>query len=312
MSDTAAPFDRRAVRAHRDRAALKFSDRDFLFRETADRLMDRLGDIRRGFPAVLDLGCHAGGLGARLKARSGTVDIVQCDLSPRMARAARTVNAIATAAADEEALPFAPSSFDLITSNLSLHWVNDLPGALVQVRTALKPDGLFLACLLGGATLCELRAAFMDAELSQEGGVSPRVSPFADVRDGGDLLTRAGFALPVADLDTIRVGFPDTFRLMQDLQAMGEANAVTERRKTVTRRATIMETARFYPQASGQAGPDSGIEARFDVIWLAGWSPGPGQPKALRPGSATARLADALDVQEHGTGDTPPPPGRGR
>ncbi|MCZ6885614.1 MAG: methyltransferase domain-containing protein [Alphaproteobacteria bacterium] len=317
MSDTAAPFDRRAVRAHRDRAAAKFSERDFLFRETADRLMDRLGDIRRKFPVLLDLGCHAGDLGARLKARDGAAHIVQCDLSPKMAGAARDRNGIATIAADEEALPFAPSSFDLITSNLSLHWVNDLPGALLQARKALKPDGLFLGCLLGGTTLSALRAAFMEAELSQEGGVSPRVSPFADVRDGGDLMARAGFALPVADLDTIRVSFPDALHLMRDLQGMGEANAVTERRKAPTRRATIMETARLYPhgpaqeggqEESQEGGENNRIEARFDVIWLAGWAPGPGQPKPLAPGSATARLADALNTEELRPGDTTPRP----
>jgi SAM-dependent methyltransferase len=304
MNDSPAPFDRQAVRAHRDRAAADFAERDFLFRETADRLVDRLDDIRREFSAILDLGCHAGGLGATLKTRSGISRLVQCDFSPLMAETARRTNGIATFTADEEALPLAEASFDLITSNLSLHWVNDLPGALVQLRKALKPDGLFLACMLGGATLSELRTAFMEAEMTQEGGVSPRVSPFADVRDGGDLLTRAGFVLPVADLDTIRVSFPNPIQLMRELKGMGEVNAVAERRKSLTRRATMLGMARLYPQASSEDADDTRIEARFDIIWLAGWAPGPGQPKPLSPGSAQTRLADALNVEERGAGET--------
>ena len=244
MSDDAAsppaPFDRRAVRAHRDRAAAGFTRHDYLFAETASRLEERLDDIRRGFSAILDLGCHAGALGPRLARRFPRARIVQCDLSPEMACRARAQAAFLTVAADEESLPFAAESFDLIVSNLSLHWVNDLPGTLIQARRILKPDGLLLACLLGGGTLAELRDALMEAELAVEGGASPRVSPFADVRDGGDLLARAGFALPVADLDSIRVRFADPLSLMRDLRSMGEANAVAERRKTLTRRETLL------------------------------------------------------------------------
>lgn len=224
-----------------------------------------------------------------------------------MARGARAANGIPTVAADEEALPFAPGTFDLIVSNLSLHWVNDLPGALVQIRSSLKPDGLFLACLLGGATLTALRAAWMDAELAIEDGASPRVSPFADVRDGGDLLARAGFALPVADLDTIEAAFTDPLALMAALRHMGEANAVRERRKAFTRRQTLLEAARRYALAqAGEAGGEADeVRAGFDVIWLAGWAPGPDQPKPLRPGSAESRLADALKTTEHPTGVKP-------
>lgn len=307
-----APFDRAAVRAHRQRAAARFAGNDTLFRETARRLIERLADIRRRFPRILDLGCHAGALGPKLLALPGTEGVVQCDLAPAMARAARAANGCAALAADEEALPFAPSSFDLIVSNLSLHWVNDLPGALVQIRGSLKPDGLFLACLLGGATLGALRAALMEAELAIEGGASPRVSPFADVRDGGDLLTRAGFVLPVADLDSIRAAFPGPLELMAALRAMGETNAVNARRKTFTRRQTLLEAARRYASADAPGAPAAegggGRETReilgtFDVIWLAGWAPGPGQPKPIEPGSAGARLADALKTTEHPAGD---------
>ncbi len=318
-----APFDRRAVRLHRDRAAPGFLENNFLFRETESRLVERLGDIRRHFSHILDLGCHRGGLGQRLARGGGAKSrVVQCDLSPVMARLARddgrgngvsTTGAAtisATVCADEEALPFAEGTFDLIVSNLSLHWVNDLPGTLAQVRRALKPDGLFLACLLGGATLFELRGALMEAELAMEGGASPRVSPFADVRDAGDLLTRAGFALPVADLDTIIVSFAGALELMRDLKGMGEANAVAERPRTLSRRQTLAEAARLYPQARIGDGTGDGtgrgrIEASFDVIWLAGWAPDPGQPKPLAPGSATTRLAHALDTHERPAGETP-------
>jgi SAM-dependent methyltransferase len=304
---------------HRDRAAPRFPDNNFLFGETGARLVERLGDIRRDFSHILDLGCHRGGLAQRLARDGGAKSrVVQCDLSPVMARLARdeslgdglsTTGAAtipATLCADEEALPFAEDTFDLIVSNLSLHWVNDLPGTLAQVRRALQPDGLFLACLLGGATLFELRGALMDAELAMEGGASPRVSPFADVRDAGDLLTRAGFALPVADLDTIIVSFAGALELMADLKGMGEANAVTARPRTLSRRQTLAEAVRLYPQARDASGdPTDRIEANFDVIWLAGWAPGPNQPKPLAPGSATTRLAHALGTDERPAGETP-------
>ena len=309
----ATPFDRHTVRMRRDRAADMIADHGFLFGETGGRLMDRLADIRRSFPVALDLGCHDGGLGARLQAREGTEHVIQCDLSPGMTYAARAANRLPAAAADEEFLPFAPGSLDLVVSNLSLHWVNDLPGALTQVRKALRPDGLFLACLLGGATLTELRDAMMNAELAVEGGVSPRVSPFADVRAAGDLLSRAGFALPVADLDTIRVSYPDPLSLMRDLRNMGESNSLAARRKFLTRRSTLAEAVRLYPKAAEKSDEENGrIEARFDIVWLLGWAPAPGQPKPLAPGSARTRLAEALNTDEIGTGDpTPRPPGTG-
>lgn len=297
----AAPFDRAAVRVHRARAARLSADHDFLFDEVGARLLDRLDDIRRDFPRVLDLGCRRGTLASRLAAREGTAFVAQCDLAPEMAARARLSNGLAAACADEEALPFAEGAFDLIVSNLALHWTNDLPGALVQARRALAPDGLFIAALFGVGTLAELRAALMEAELANEGGAGPRVSPFAEVRDGGDLLARAGFALPVADVETIRVSFAGALDLMRDLRAMGESNAVAERRKGLTRRATLLAAAAGYP-----LGPDGRATASFEVIFLAGWAPGPGQPKALKPGSATARLADHLGSRELPTGETAP------
>ncbi len=294
-------FDRRAVRRHRDRAAARLDDHAFLLAAVAERLADRLDDVRRRFPLALDLGCHGGQLGRALAGRGGIETIVHCDLSPAMV--ARTGGP--GVAADEERLPFADARFDLILSCLSLHWVNDLPGALVQIRRALKPDGLFLAAMLGGDTLSELRQALAEAEIEGEGGLSPRVSPFAEVRDAGDLLVRAGFALPVADGDVIRVSYADPFRLMADLRGMGETNAVHERRKTFSRRATLVDAAARYHASFGDA--DGRVPATFRVVTLTAWAPHPTQPKALKPGSATARLADALDTVEVPAGDKAKP-----
>jgi SAM-dependent methyltransferase len=204
-------------------------------------------------------------------------------------------------AADEEALPFADASFDLALSCLSLHWVNDLPGALVQLRRALKPDGLFLAAMLGAGTLDELRGAWVEAESAEEGGVSPRVSPFADLADAAALLQRAGFALPVADADTITVTWPDPFALMRELRGMGETNAAEGRRRAPSRRGTLLAAAAAYAERHADA--DGRIPATFRVLYLSGWAPAADQPKPLRPGSATARLADALDAEERPAGD---------
>lgn len=291
MTETMHVFNRRAVRAHRDRAAPCLSDFDFLFRETGERLLDRLNDVKRSFPLALDLGCHDGTLAGMLDGHGGIETLVQCDLSPRMTERAATKTL--ALAADEEVQPFAEASFDLILSNLSLHWVNDLPGALLQARRALKPDGLFLACMLGGETLKELRQALTEVELEVEGGAGPRVSPMADVRDAGDLLTRAGFALPVVDSDTITVSYGDPLRLMTDLRGMGEANAVEARRRSFSRRATLLGAAARYMEHF--AGDDGRIPATFQVLTLTAWAPHPDQPKALKPGSASTSLTDVLE-----------------
>ena len=280
MSEIVTVFDRRNVRRNRDRAAPGLVDHGFLFAEVAERLADRLDDVRRRFPLALDLGCHDGLLGRVLGARGDIETLVQCDLSPAMARRARTAEMARRArtaddrpvlAADEEFLPFAGASFDLVLSCLSLHWVNDLPGALVQARRCLRADGLFLAAMLGGETLKELRAALAEAEIAVDDGLSPRVAPFADVRDAGDLLARAGFALPVADADTITVSYPDPLALMRDLRGMGENNAVAGRRKVFTRRALIMEAAARYQAMFGDA--DGRVPATFQVVYLTAWAP---------------------------------------
>ena len=207
--------------------------------------------------------------------------------------------------ASEEALPFRDQSLDLVVSGLALHLVNDLPGALVQVRRALKPDGLFLAALLGGNTLGELRTALLAAEEELEGGASPRVAPFADVPDLGALLQRARFALPVVDADTVTVTYADPLALMREIRAMGAANALRSRRRVPLRRATLMRALAIYQQRFGL--PNGRVPATFEIITLTAWAPHESQQQPLQPGTAKVRLADALGTVEQSAGDAAPP-----
>jgi SAM-dependent methyltransferase len=281
-------FDRQQVLRQRSRAATGLGKHDFLLREIGERLADRLSDVKRQFPLALDLGCHCGDLGRLLAGRGGIQRLIASDLSPTMAASASPPSL----AADEEALPFAAQCFDLVLSNLSLHWVNDLPGCLLQIRQVLKEDGLFLATMLGGETLMELRRCLQDAELQEEGGASPRVSPFADVRDAGALLQRAGFALPVVDVDTLTVTYPNPLKLLADLRGMGETNAVAARRKTFTRRGTLLRALSLYEER--YADETGRIPATFQILTLTGWRPHISQQKPLAPGSGRVSLADAL------------------
>lgn len=291
MADPIRIFDRSLLRKRRDRAAERFAAHDFLVREVAERLADRLSDVTHRFPVALDLGCHTGEVADTLNGRGGVETLVQCDLSPRMAARARA-NGHPTLAADEEWLPFADASFDLVVSCLSLHWVNDLPGTLVQIRRVLKPDGLFLGAMLGGDTLAELRQSLGEAEIAEEGGFSPRVSPFADVRDLGGLLQRAGFALPVVDCDAVPVAYGDPMRLLADLRGMGEANAVAEQRKGLTRRATLLRGLERYH--SLYADSDGRVPATFQVLTMTAWTPHPSQQQPLAPGAGQKSLAHEL------------------
>lgn len=281
-------FDRRQVRRQRDRAAPGLDAHDFLLREVGDRLLDRLLDMRRGFPRALDLGCHTGGLGRQLAGRGEIERLLCCDLSAGMA--ARTPGTVLVA--DEEALPFAPRSFDLVMSNLSLHWVNDLPGCLLQIRHALVEDGLFVATLFGGRTLWELRQSLQEAELETEGGASPRVSPLIDVRDAGALLQRAGFSLPVVDVDTITVTYGSPARLLSDLRGMGETNAVAARRRSPLRRETLLRALSLYQDRHADA--DGRVPATFDVLTMTAWRPHASQQRPLAPGSGQIPLGSAL------------------
>ena len=289
-ADPAMVFDRAAVRAHRDRAAPGFGVRgDFLVREIGERLVNRLDDVKRRFARVLDLGCHTGQLGPLLRRRAALDLLVEADLSHAMARRA---SGPCRVVADEEWLPVRAASLDLVVSALGLHWVNDLPGALVQIVRALKPDGLLLAAMLGGDTLFELRAAFLHAEAGREGGVRPHVSPFPDMRDLGALLQRTGFALPVVDADRITVTYENADALMHELRAMGEANAARGRAAHFARRGTFHEMAVYYRDMFGR--PDGRIPATFQVLYLTGWRPHESQQRPARRGSGRAGLAEAL------------------
>lgn len=298
MTGPAAIFDRALKRQRRARIAARFDDHDFLFREIAVRLAERAGDIRHDFALALDAGCRTGLFTqAAQEIIPGKITrFVQSESSPGFAATARARNNVETIVADDEALPFAPASFDLIASCGVLQGLNDVPGALLQLRQSLRPDGLFLGALLGGETLFELREALLTAEAEIEGGASPRVAPFAELSDAAGLLQRAGFSLPLADMDPIDVTYENVFRLMHDLRGMGEANTRLDRRRTPTRRATLMRAGEIYAERFGR--PDGRIPASFQVFFLTGWAPDASQPKPLRPGSARTRLADALDTTE--------------
>ena len=280
---TDGPFDRRAVRLHRT-AAARNGEADFLFSDVAGRLADRLDDITRRFPVALELGARHGAFSAAIAGKRKTDFLIEADLSPAFAR---------HLAVDEESLPFAPSSLDAVISNLALHWVNDLVGTLIQVRMALRPDGLLLAALLGGETLVELRHMLAESEIAITGGLSPRLSPMVDVRDAGALLQRAGFALPVVDSDRITVTYPDAFALMRDLKAMGESNALADRPRTFSRRDVFLHAASLYQDR--HADHETRIPATFDIIYLTAWAPHTSQQQPLRPGSGNISLTQVLE-----------------
>jgi NADH dehydrogenase [ubiquinone] 1 alpha subcomplex assembly factor 5 len=296
-TDPLLVFDRATLRRRRERAARRWGDQAFLKREIASRLIERLDDVRRTFPRALDLGCHGDEIATALGAGGTVGSLVRADIGLGFARTAQGP----TVVADEEALPFAPRTFDLVLSAMSLHWVNDLPGTLIQIARILRPDGLFLAGMLGGSTLWQLRQALAAAESEIEGGLSPRVSPFADLRDAAGLLQRAGFALPVADSETIDVEYQNALALMRDLGAMGESNLVAERRRGFSRRSTLLRAAEIYGERFGR--PSGRVEATFEVLFLHGWAPHESQPKPLRPGSAAHRLAEALGATELSAGE---------
>jgi NADH dehydrogenase [ubiquinone] 1 alpha subcomplex assembly factor 5 len=263
-----------------------------------------LADTTRHFDRALVLGAHSG-LVAPMLANSGKVGaVVSSDASPAMTARGRGMRVVG----DEEALPFADAAFDLIVSPLVLHWVNDLPGALVQGRRCLRPDGLFLAALLGGDTLQELREATLVAESEVTGGAAPRVAPFAAVRELGGLLQRAGLALSVADSDRLTVRYRDPFALMNEIRAMGGANAPASGPVRPMRRDVLRRTAEVY--AERFCDPDGRIRATFEIVYLTGWAPHESQPRPLAPGSARTRLADALGTVERTTGDKADPPRR--
>lgn len=278
------------MRQRKRRARATFRDAAFLHERVAADLADRLEAIPRPFPRVLAVG--GGGLFSEeirsrpeLSARIGS--ILETDLD----------------FIDPEHLPFAPGSFELIVSPLALHWINDLPGALIQLRLALKPDGLLLASLFGGDTLHELRLSLIEAESELTGGAGPRVSPFADLQDIASLLQRAGFALPAADRDVVTVRYGEPMRLLADLRAMGETSALRERNPRALSRRILARAFAIYRER--YADEDNRVRASFEILTATGWSPHESQQKPLKPGSAKARLADALKTEEKSAGETP-------
>ena len=280
-------FDRALLRRRRARAAA-LGAVTFLLDRVAEDMADRLATVLREFPVAVDLGTPTDALRRMLAASGKTKTIIALD-HPADRRPSPWLRVVA----DEEALPLREASVDLIVSGLALQFVNDLPGVLAQIRRALKPDGLFLAAMIGGDTLTELRQSFAAAESEVEGGVSPRVAPFVDLRDLGALLQRVGFALPVTDVDRIVVRYDNAFALMQDLRRMGATNILNERRRTPSRRATFLKMAQIYAERFSD--PDGRIRATFDVVWLSGWAPHESQQKPLKPGSAKMSLADAVN-----------------
>jgi SAM-dependent methyltransferase len=272
--NTASVLFDRALLRRRQARALRTGPATFLLDRVAEDMAERLHAVLREFKIAADVGTAGDQLRNALSER---VDqLAPIDL-PEL---------------ESEPLPLQPESLDLVVSALAFQFVNDLPGVLAQLRRALKPDGLLLAAMIGGETLTELRQSFAAAEAEREGGVSPRVAPFADLRDVGALLQRAGFALPVTDVDRVVVRYTDAFALMQDLRRMGATNILIERRRTPTRRATMLRMAQIYGERF--ADPDGRIRATFEVIWLSGWAPHESQQQPLRPGSAKASLAEAV------------------
>ena len=284
-------FDRNLLRRRRTRWACQArtvaSGTDFLLARAAEDLGDRLETMARDFPLALEIGGHSGLVADRLAATGRIGSIIRMETVPALIRAGNV-----GVVADEELLPFAEQSLDLVVAPLSLQLVNDLPGTLIQIRRILKPDGLFLAAIAGGDTLTELRQATMAAEIERTGGASPRVAPFADIRSLGALMQRAGFALPVVDRDLVTVRYGNALTLMLELRAMGAGNVLIERDRKPMARGFMMRIAEIY--AERFAAPDGRLPATFELISLAGWAPHPDQQRPLAPGSAKMRLADAL------------------
>jgi SAM-dependent methyltransferase len=284
MSTGPTIFDRALLRT-RQRRANALGAETFLLDRVATELAERLAAVLRTFERAADIGTPADALQRALTGKVESIDHIEIG--------------------DDEVIRVPDASINLAVSALALQFVNDLPGVLVQLRRALKPDGLLLAAMIGGDSLTELRQAFAQAESEIEGGLSPRVAPFADLRDLGGLLQRAGFTLPVIDSERITVRYATVFNLMHDLRRMGATNVLVERRRAALRRTTLLRMAEIYGERF--ADPDGRLRATFEIVWLSGWAPDPSQQKPLKPGSAKARLADALNTKEIPAGDKPRP-----
>jgi NADH dehydrogenase [ubiquinone] 1 alpha subcomplex assembly factor 5 len=297
VADQPQIFDRALLAQRRNRVAADAPAHGFLLDRVAEDIGERLAIVQRTLPRAANIGAANGTLSRRIAGLAGVAEIIDVDRSPRLLDQCGNLRVVA----DEEALPFAAQSLDLVVSGLALQLVNDLPGALIQIRRALKPDGLLLAALLGGATLSELRQSWLIAEAEISGGASPRVAPFADVRDLGALLQRAGFALPVVDSETVTVTYATPLDAMRDIKAMGASNMLIARRRQPVTRGLLMRACEIY--ADRYALPNGRIPASFEILTLTAWAPDASQPQPLRPGSAKTRLADALGVPERKLSD---------
>jgi len=294
MLDQPQIFNRRLHRRRRDRAAKAPLDADFLRVEAAERLAERLDDVTHMFPRAAIIGSGRGHLSRAISGRNGIEQLIGLDMSEQQVIADDVTDL--KLCADEEWLPLKEESFDLIASSFALHWVNDLPGTLIQINRALRPDGFFIANLFGNDTLTELRQSLLAAEAAMGSGVAPRVSPFMDVRQAGSLLQRAGFALPVTDIDRLTITYESPFKLLHELRSMGGGNALIETHKGGLRRDVLMAAMQHYQDHFSN--DDGRIRVTVDLITMTAWAPHESQPKPLRPGSAKMRLADALNTKE--------------
>jgi len=302
-------FDPLRKSRQRSRAAAGYAQYGFLKMRVSSDLVERLGDSPRAFPLALDLGCHDGTLSRALLESGQVRTSIALDSVPAMASQA-CGNGVLPIIGEPERLALAPGSVDLVASALYLHWANDLPGLMVQVRECLKPDGLFLAALFGAGTLVELRTALIEAETELTGGASPRISPLPGLQDMAGLLQRTGFAMPVADVQSLTVRYESALGLVDDLRGMGEQAAFADPGRHSLSRRILARMAEIYQTRYGDA--DGRVRASFEVIWLSGWAPGKGQPAPLRPGSAKVSLADALGTQERSAGEQAGPTGDDR
>ncbi|MCB1476914.1 MAG: methyltransferase domain-containing protein [Rhodobiaceae bacterium] len=288
MNENAArPFDRQLAERRRQRA-LANGPADFLFNAVADDLALRLSAVQRDFETALDLHGATGGMAALMAANPKVGKVWRCEASPVWLAGSGVV-------CDAEALPFAPDTLDLAVSCLGLQWVNDLAGSLVQLRRAMRGDGLLLMAIVGGDSLAELRESLVTAEIELTGGAAPRVAPMVDIRSLGALAGRAGFALPVCDVDTLTIRYDNMFALLRDLRAMGATSPLNERSRKPLRRAVLLRAAEIYAQRFSDA--DGRVRARFDILHLSTWAPHESQPKPLKPGTAKMRLADVLPAR---------------
>ncbi len=296
MNQSPILFNRTALQNQRDRHAHNLHKADFLFREVAERLAERLNDILRSFPIAADIGSHGGILGQILNGRGQIETLIETDFSQELARMNPKRLSIV---ADEERLPLAPGKFDLILSSLSMHWVNDLVGTMIQINHALKPDGMFSSALFGPRTLHELRTCLLDAEMEITHSATSRISPFPEVRDIGNVLQRAGFSLPVADTEIITVDYQNPLKLLQDLRLMGESNTLATGRRPL-RRDVLERAMNLYIERFSNN--NNRIAASFEIIYIHGWHPHKDQIQPLKPGSATHSLTDFLQTPPQKSG----------